>query len=210
MLVSGGVDSAVLVARLMARGLVLPCYLQCGLSWESVELQWLRRLLDALRSPRLLPLVVLGLPLHAVYGGHWSLSGRRVPGAHSAARAVYLPGRNVLLVTAAAILCARRRISTVALGVLKGNPFGDASPQCFAQLSGCLSRALHHPIRVLAPLRHVTKAQVIRQAGALPLHLTCSCLSPRHLQHCGRCNKCAERRRAFREADVPDPTSYAR
>jgi len=42
----------------------------------------------------------------------------------------------------------------------------------------------------------------------LPLKLTFSCISPVSGQHCGRCNKCAERRRAFADAGVPDPTDY--
>jgi 7-cyano-7-deazaguanine synthase len=43
----------------------------------------------------------------------------------------------------------------------------------------------------------------------LPLELTFSCLRPVGGLHCGRCNKCAERRRGFAEAGLPDPTQYA-
>jgi 7-cyano-7-deazaguanine synthase len=43
----------------------------------------------------------------------------------------------------------------------------------------------------------------------LPLELTFSCIAPAGELHCGRCNKCAERRAAFREADREDRTSYA-
>jgi 7-cyano-7-deazaguanine synthase len=39
--------------------------------------------------------------------------------------------------------------------------------------------------------------------------LTFSCLAPQGRRHCGRCNKCAERKRAFRQAGIPDPTKYA-
>jgi 7-cyano-7-deazaguanine synthase len=51
---------------------------------------------------------------------------------------------------------------------------------------------------------------VIRKGAALgvPLELTLSCMQPRDGQHCGRCSKCRERRDAFRDADIPDPTSY--
>ena len=210
LLISGGLDSGCLLHQFLSRGArVFPLYLRCGLRWEAAELHWLRRFLRAVRSPRLLPLQVAALPLQAVYGAHWSLTGRRVPGAASADRAVYLPGRNALLLSVSAILCAQRGVSTIALGLLKGNPFGDASPGFLRQMAACLTQALDHPIRILTPLRSMRKAHVIRLARTMPLALTFSCLQPRGLRHCGRCNKCAERRHAFARAGIADPTRYA-
>lgn len=208
-LVSGGVDSGLLLQRVVRRGgRIVPLYLRCGMRWEAVELYWLRRFLRALRSPRLLPLQVVDLPLGAVYGRHWGLGGRRVPSARSADAAVYLPGRNLLLISVAAIVCVQRRLSTIVLGILTGNPFGDATPRFFSQLASCLSQALGVRIRIATPLAHVRKSMLIRSARAAPLDLTFSCLAPRGRRHCGRCNKCAERQHAFRAARVPDPTDY--
>jgi 7-cyano-7-deazaguanine synthase len=50
---------------------------------------------------------------------------------------------------------------------------------------------------------------VIRRARELPLEHTFSCIAPIEGRHCGRCNKCAERRRAFAAAGVDDPTEYS-
>jgi 7-cyano-7-deazaguanine synthase len=209
-LVSGGLDSAILLHRLLgAGGRLLPLYLQCGVSWEATELYWLRRFLQTVRSPRLSPLHVIETPLRSTYGAHWSFTGRNVPSAKSADDAVYLPGRNVLLLSHAAIVCAQRDITTIALGTLRGNPFGDASPRFFAHMAGCLTQALRHPIHVVTPLRRSTKSRLIRSAKVVPFTLTFSCLNPQGHLHCGRCNKCAERQRAFREAGVTDPTTYA-
>ena len=210
LLVSGGLDSGLLLHQFLAQGVrVAPLYLRCGLVWETVELHWLRRFLREVRSPRLAPLEIVEMPLAGLYASHWSLTGRGIPSAASADAAVYLPGRNVLLLGAAAIVCARRHLSTIALGILKGNPFGDASPRFLTEIASCLTRALRHPIRITAPLRRSSKSQLIRSAPDAPLALTFSCLRPRGMQHCGRCNKCAERRRAFRRAGVLDPTRYA-
>lgn len=209
-LISGGVDSAVLVRRLLAsHHRVLPLYIRCGFVWEAVEAGSLRRLLRAIRSPKLLPLRCLDVPLRSTYRAHWSFTGCHLPGQHSADAAVYLPGRNVLLISHAAIVCAEEGIRDIALGLLKGNPFGDASPSFLRRFASCLTAALRTSIRVIAPLRSLTKSQVIRAAAHLPLALTFSCLNPRGQRHCGRCNKCAERHRGFREAGVPDPTRYA-
>lgn len=209
-LLSGGLDSGILLHRLLAEGRrILPLYLRCGLHWEQGELYWLRRFLQAVRSPRLFPLTIVDVPLRATYGTHWSLTGRRIPGARSPDQAVELPGRNLLLVSHAAIVCVPRRITTIAIGILKGNPFGDATPRFFADLASLLSHALRRPIRILTPLRRLSKTQLIRSAREVPLHLTFSCLQPCGRLHCGHCNKCAERTRAFRHAGVPDPTRYA-
>jgi 7-cyano-7-deazaguanine synthase len=209
-LISGGLDSGVLLHRLVNNQTrVVPLYVRCGLHWENAEVYWLRRFLGQIRCAWLAPLQTVELPMGSVYGTHWSLTGRGVPSATSPDAAVYLPGRNVLLVTAAAIRCARHRISTIALGLLAGNPFGDASSRCLDRLASSLSEALRHPIRVVTPLRRFQKAALIRSAATLPWELTWSCLRPQRGRHCGRCNKCAERRRAFREAGVVDPTRYA-
>jgi 7-cyano-7-deazaguanine synthase len=166
-------------------------------------------LLKALHSSQLSHLQIIDLPLDSLYRSHWSLAGRAVPTAESPDAAVYLPGRNVLLISAAAIRCAEQGIHTIALGLLKGNPFQDASPRFLTQLAGCLTDALNHPIRILTPLRQLGKAQVIRAAAHVPLRLTFSCLNPVGLRHCGRCNKCAERWSAFHAAGIADPTRYA-
>jgi len=42
----------------------------------------------------------------------------------------------------------------------------------------------------------------------VPLELTLSCMKPRDGLHCGECSKCRERRDAFREAGIEDPTRY--
>ena len=208
-LISGGLDSAILLDRFLSHGRrVLPLYVRGGLRWEPAEVYWSRRLLAAMRCRNLLPLRLVDLPLQTLYGRHWSLTGRGIPDARSRDAAVYLPGRNVLLSAAAAIVCAQERIPAIGLGILKGNPFGDATPAFFRQLAACLSDALRYPLRIMTPFSGLSKSELLRQRTAAPLALTCSCLRPQGHRHCGRCNKCAERRRAFCEAGITDPTPY--
>jgi 7-cyano-7-deazaguanine synthase len=209
-LVSGGLDSAVLVGELARRQRVLPVYVRQGLAWEAVELHWLKRFLKALHNPRVLPLKILSLPMADVYGSHWSLGGKAVPGYRSDDRAVYLPGRNLVLLVKAAVVCALKKISRIALGSLGHNPFPDASPAFFKQWGNILSRGLRSPLRILTPYRSLSKTEVIRRGRGFPLELSFSCLSPRGTSHCGRCNKCAERKKAFKQAGVRDKTTYAK
>jgi 7-cyano-7-deazaguanine synthase len=156
-------------------------------------------------------LTILHLPVRDLYGAHWSVTGRRVPGARTRDEAVDLPGRNLLLLSKAATFCALHKIGIIAVGSLGHNPFPDATPGFFHDFAATASEALGVRIRIVTPFRALTKKQVVRrgQRLGLPLQLSFSCIGPKHGRHCGCCNKCAERRRAFREAGRMDLTHYA-
>jgi 7-cyano-7-deazaguanine synthase len=145
-----------------------------------------------------------------LYGAHWSTGKKSVPGARSPDRAVYLPGRNMALSVKAAVFAAMRKIPVLALGSLDHNPFPDASPRFFKEWGKALGAGLGTRLQVVAPYRSLSKKEVIRRGARLPLHLSFSCISPKGKWHCGRCNKCAERRRAFRAAKVKDKTVYVK
>ena len=210
-LISGGLDSCVLLAHLAQQVRELtPLYVQAGLVWEGIELIWLRRFLARLNYSGLQPLRQLSLPVEDTYQSHWSTTGQAVPGAHTEDSAVYLPGRNLLLLSKAAVYCSLNRIGVIALGLLKGNPFPDATPAFLHGLERLASDALTHPLEILTPFRSLTKTEVVQLGKGLPLELTFSCIRPVGEKHCGGCNKCAERRRSFLEAGVQDRTDYHR
>jgi 7-cyano-7-deazaguanine synthase len=213
-LVSGGLDSAILLAESLGQHpAVLPLYVRFGLVWESAELRYLRRFLEAINHRALRPLVVLQQPVGDLYGQHWSLTGEGVPGGDTPDEAVFLPGRNVLLVTKAMLWCHLHEVQTLALAPLESNPFPDATPAFFAALEAVVNQAVHGLVRLLEPYRGLGKADVLRRGRGFPLRWTFSCIRPVSgpfgERHCGECNKCAERHRAFLAAGLPDPTDYA-
>jgi 7-cyano-7-deazaguanine synthase len=198
------------LGRLLDEGRrVYPLYVQSHLIWQHDELEALTRLLRAVASPLLERLAVLDLPLGDVYGNHWSISGRGVPGDSSADHEVYLPGRNALLLVKAAVWCRLHDIDEVAIGVLKTSPFVDAKADFFELLEAAMDRATGGRVRIVRPFEHCDKRMVLEHRGDLPLELTFSCISPADGLHCGQCNKCAERAAAFRLVGTPDPTRYA-
>jgi 7-cyano-7-deazaguanine synthase len=208
-LVSGGLDSAVLVGELLRGGRrVHPVYVRQGLYWEAAEQRHLRRFLERLAGPRLEPLVVLEQPVRDLYGGHWSVTGEAVPGADTPDEAVFLPGRNVLLLAKAMLWCHLHRVAALALAPLEANPFPDATPAFFRAYQDAVNEAVGGNVRVLRPYAGLTKTEVVRRGAGLPLELTLSCLRPAGDRHCGACNKCAERRRAFAAAGLADRTDY--
>ncbi|MGH9096497.1 MAG: 7-cyano-7-deazaguanine synthase, partial [Acidimicrobiales bacterium] len=196
---SGGLDSAILVAQLAGQGRqVTPIYVRFGLAWEEVEVRHLERFLASLPFPEIRSLVVLDLPVADIYGTHWSVTGRGVPDVDSPDEAVYLPGRNLLLLAKSSVWCALNGIPTIALGTLAANPFPDADRDFFAGYSALARRALGCPLEVVTPFAGLAKHQVLEVGRQFQLDLTFSCIAPRSDRHCGFCNKCAERQLAFK------------
>jgi 7-cyano-7-deazaguanine synthase len=209
-LMSGGLDSAILVGHLLFQGRsVQPFYIRSHLVWESAELAAAREFLLACRTESLAELVTLDLPLDDLYKGHWSITGECTPPAGSPDEAVFLPGRNALLLIKAALWCQLHGIEELALAPLGTSPFADATAEFFEAFQAVLARTCDRPVRIVRPFEKMTKREVMQLGRELPLALTFSCISPRGGLHCGACNKCGERQAAFREAGLVDRTRYA-
>jgi 7-cyano-7-deazaguanine synthase len=227
-LLSGGLDSAVLLADEASRGTVQPIYVSVGLAWEPAEREMLDRLLASPVYARSGRLVSLTVDMRDVYAAtHWAVTGKP-PAYHTPDEDVYLPGRNIILLGKAAVYCAGAKLDRIVLGTLAHNPFPDATPEFREALARALSLGLAYDLRIEAPYAGVSKAEVIRRGRALdvPFEFTLSCMSParnvRNVRgtapvepgellyvHCGTCSKCRERHDAFRDLGMVDPTTYA-
>jgi 7-cyano-7-deazaguanine synthase len=221
LLLSGGLDSGILLGHLLQSGrAVQPFYVRGGLRWEADELSAVRRLLAALARPtltegKLAELVVLDMPVADLYRDHWSVTGRGVPDADTPDEAVFLPGRNALVILKPALWCQVHGIEELALAPLVTNPFPDATAAFFDLFERTLTQAaqqpngIARPLRIVRPFGHLHKREVMQLGRDMPLELTFSCIDPVRGLHCGRCNKCAERKQAFMDVGMEDRTRYA-
>lgn len=211
-LLSAGLDSSVLAAAEARSTRVHPIYVSTGLAWEQSELDALDRLLaQPPFAGHIALLAQLSFPVRDLYPAtHWALRGD-APGFDTPDADVYLTGRNIVLLSKAAIYCAEHGLTRIVLGPLAGNPFPDATPEFFRAMAHALSLGLAHPIAIEAPFASMDKSEVIRLGIELevPLALTLSCMNPQNGLHCGQCSKCRERRDGFADAGVVDPTRYA-
>jgi 7-cyano-7-deazaguanine synthase len=214
-LLSGGLDSAVLLAEEAGRDQVQPIYVTVGLAWEAREREAVARLLAHKAFRRVGALVTLAVDMRDVYAAaHWAVQGTP-PAYHTPDEDVYLPGRNIVLLGKSGVYCAAAGIGRIVLGTLGHNPFPDATPEFRSTMALALSLGLAHDLEVDAPYAALGKAEVVRRGAALgvPLELTMSCMNPQGavntlFRHCGACSKCRERHDAFLDARVPDPTEY--
>jgi 7-cyano-7-deazaguanine synthase len=214
-MLSGGLDSAVLAAQEARTSVVHPVYVAGGLAWEEGEQRVIRQLLS--RPPfsngtnPVQQLTTLEFSMRDVYPDtHWAVAGTP-PAYDTPDEDVYLHGRNIALLSKAAVYAASRNISRIVVAPLAGNPFPDATPQFFASLSAAFSLGLASAIDIAAPFARLHKDDVVKIGAQLgvPFELTLSCMNPSGTMHCGLCSKCRERRDAFQAAGIQDPTSYA-
>jgi 7-cyano-7-deazaguanine synthase len=214
-MLSGGLDSAVLAAEEARTYVVHPVYVAGGLAWEEAEQQVIRELLS--RPPfrdaphPVQPLTRLEFSMRDVYPeSHWAVTGNP-PAYDTPDEDVYLHGRNIALLSKAAVYASTRKISRIVVAPLAGNPFPDATPQFFAALNAAFSLGLAVPIEIAAPFAKLHKQDVVKVGDGLgvPFELTLSCMNPSGMTHCGLCSKCRERRDAFQVAGIKDPTAYA-
>lgn len=214
-LLSGGLDSAVLAAHESQRDRVLPVYVSVGLAWEDAELAMVEQVLASPVFRDAAPLTRVSFTMRDVYASsHWAIRGTP-PAYDTPDEDVYLTGRNLVLLTKAGVIAAQAKADRVALGPLGGNPFPDARPEFFSAMAKALSLGLAHTIEIATPFLTWHKEDVIRRGHELgvPLELTLSCMNPvlggALPRHCGLCSKCRERRDAFAAAGVSDPSTYA-
>jgi len=212
-LFSGGLDSAVLLAMELRGGQrARPIHIRAGLAWEDAEARAIQRLMS---HPPFVdaawPVITLTVDMRDVYPAtHWAIRGEP-PAYDTPDEDVYLEGRNIVLISKAAVLCARLGLERLVLGPLAGNPFPDATPEFFDTIGRAMSLGLARPLRIDAPFLQLHKEGVIKIGEELgvPLDLTLSCMNPQDDRHCGKCSKCRERHDAFVAAGVTDVTRYS-
>ena len=208
-LASGGLDSCVLLSCVAElAGEVHPLFVRNGHPWEDAEVAALRRFVAALDRPQIRPVAERALPLRDLLEVHWGASGYQ-PGFSEGYRANFIPGRNLALLSVAALFAFVQGADALALGLLEGNPYPDASPSFFSAFETLFAEGLGRPLAILTPFIQLPKDEVVRIGAPLRLELSLSCVNPVDGQHCGDgCNKCAERQKAFALAGIADPTSY--
>jgi 7-cyano-7-deazaguanine synthase len=208
-LASGGLDSCVLLACVAElAGEVYPLFVRNGHPWEDAEVAALRRFVAAFGRPQIRAVAERSLPLRDLLDVHWGAGGYQ-PGFSDGYRANFIPGRNLALLSVASLFAFVQGAGTLAIGLLEGSPYPDASPRFFSAFETLFAEGLGRQLAILTPFVQLPKDEVVRIGERLPLELSLSCVNPVDGQHCGSgCNKCAERQKAFALAGIADPTSY--
>jgi 7-cyano-7-deazaguanine synthase len=216
-LLSGGLDSMTAAARARAQGFRLLALTVDYGQRHRVELQAAGRIASLLRADRH---VVIPLDLRA-FGGSALTADIEVPkrGLGSEIPVTYVPARNTIFLSLALGWAEAEGARDLFIGVnaLDYSGYPDCRPDFIAGFEHLASLATRagaegESFRVHAPLLHMSKADIVREAVRLGLDaaLSWSCYDPAEGGlHCGLCDSCRLRARGFDEAGIPDPTLYA-
>ena len=183
---------------------------------HRVELDAARRIAAELADEH----IILPLDLRA-FGGSALTSDTAVPkdGIGEGIPVTYVPARNTIFLSLALgwAEAAGARDLFVGVNALDFSGYPDCRPEFIAAFEALANRATRAGVEgtgftVHAPLQHMTKADIAREADRLGLDagMSHSCYDPEpDGGACGECDACRLRAKGFAEAGLPDPTRYA-
>jgi len=215
-LLSGGLDSMVCAALARESGFgVLALTIDYN-QRHRVEIEAASRIAAMLADRH----IVMPLDLRA-FGGSALTGDLDVPkgGVGDGIPVTYVPARNTIFLSLALSWAeaAGARDLFVGVNALDYSGYPDCRPEFIAAFEELANRATKAgaeggKFTIHAPLQHMSKADIAREAARLGLDagLSHSCYDPSpDGGACGLCDACRLRARGFEEAGLPDPTRYA-
>jgi len=149
--------------------------------------------------------------LSEIYEGVTSLVDRGMEVSSGFTEPIIVPFRNGVFMAVAVAYADGLGASRIFYGAHSGDePFyPDCRKEFYKAFEKAARLGTEKPVTIEAPFGGIPKSGIIEEAVRLgvPLELTWSCYLGGPL-HCGRCESCNNRRRAFKEACVLDPTRY--
>ncbi|MEZ6113450.1 MAG: 7-cyano-7-deazaguanine synthase QueC [Pirellulaceae bacterium] len=210
---SGGLDSTVLLYELLAQGDTVAALSVDYGQRHRIELAHAERIARSLGIEWQIADLSRIAPLLA--GSSQTSADIAVPHGHYAEESMkqtVVPNRNMIMLAVAAGWAISRRADRVAYGAHGGDHtiYPDCRPEFAAAVRATLGLADWHQVELHTPFITRTKTDIVRRGAELGVDFaaTWSCYEGGDL-HCGRCGTCVERREAFDQAGVPDPTPYA-
>lgn len=218
LLLSGGLDSYTAGAIVKADGSELYALSIRYGQVHAREIDAARKVARALGVARHLELDV---PLSKI-GGSALVGEGHVPKDRTLTEAdipsTYVPARNTVFLSLALAWAEVIGAEAIVLGVnaLDYSGYPDCRPEYLAAFERVAALATKagvegRPLRILAPLLHLSKADIVRRGTSLGLDygLTHSCYDPQpDGRPCGHCDSCVLRARGFAEAGVEDPLAH--
>ena len=216
MLLSGGMDSMVCAAIARERGYSVLALTVDYNQRHRIELDAARRIAAELADKH----IVLPLDLTA-FGGSALTSDIAVPkrGVEPGIPVTYVPARNTIFLSLALGLAEASGARDLFIGVnaLDYSGYPDCRAEFIAEFEKLANIATKAGVEggaftIHAPLQHMTKADIAKEARRLGLDasLSHSCYDPLpDGRHCGLCDACRLRAKGFAEAGLEDPTVYA-
>ena len=126
-------------------------------------------------------------------------------------KSTVVPFRNGIMLSVACGLAESRGLTRVLIANHGGDHaiYPDCRPSFVAAMNAAMREGTYVNVTLAAPYTDISKADIVRRGAQMGIDYgeTYSCYKGGE-RHCGCCGTCTERKEAFREAGVPDPTVY--
>ncbi|MDW7973449.1 MAG: 7-cyano-7-deazaguanine synthase QueC [Thermodesulfovibrio sp.] len=159
-----------------------------------------------------IPIKIIDLStLKEVFEGATSLCDERIPMTSEFNPLLIVPFRNAIFLSVAVAYAVSINVNRIFYGAQGSDePFyPDCRREFYKAFEKAAAIGTNRELIIEAPFSSIPKSEVIRIGMKLgvPYHLTWSCYL-NDLKHCGKCESCLNRKKAFIEAGVTDPTIY--
>ena len=174
---------------------------ELGLKHTVIELPWLSRLGgSALTSQETVPELEMN-----------QLDDKEV--CDETARKVWVPGRNVVFTSIALSFAEAEGAEKIIVGwdLEEAATFPDNSKEFLDAFNRLLEIGSLDDVQIEAPLIHMNKEEIVKLGDKIgaPINISYSCYRGGE-EHCGVCESCMRRKRAFELAGVADNTKYGK
>jgi len=161
----------------------------------------------------------LGIPIRTIdiaslkdiYSGVTSVCDENIQMTSNFSKLIIVPFRNAIFLSIAVAYAASVGANKIFYGAQGSDePFyPDCRREFYKSFEKAAQLGTESEITVEAPFNSLQKSQVIKLGAKLgvPFQLTWSCYL-NGKKHCGKCESCMNRKKAFKEAGVEDPTDY--
>jgi 7-cyano-7-deazaguanine synthase len=210
-ILSGGLDSAVLMAQVIETGnKVSALTFDYGSKHNEMEGVAASRLCEFYD----VPYKRIHLPLGDILSSHLLESGGAIPHGHyedPTMKKTVVPFRNTVMIAVALGYAESLGCDGVFFGAHAGDHaiYPDCRPAFIAAMREVARLGGYKHLKLDAPFALWRKSEIVTLGRKLdvPLWLTYSCYEGR-AEHCGLCGTCVERKEAFQLAEMDDPTTY--
>ncbi len=209
-IVSGGLDSITLLYD-KAETIALAVSFDYGQNHGAKELPF------AAHHCRKLGIPHITIPLsftHRYFKSSLLDGAEAIPEGHYAEenmKSTVVPFRNGIMLAIATGIAESHGLKRVYIANHGGDHtiYPDCRPEFIRAMDSAATAGTFVNVRIEAPYTNITKADIVRRGTALGIDYskTWSCYKGADL-HCGKCGTCVERKEAFQEAGVNDPTEY--
>ena len=159
------------------------------------------------------PIEVLDLSsLREIFAGVTSLCDEEIEMTSTFSQPIIVPFRNAIFLSIAVAYAISLGASSVFYGAQGSDePFyPDCRREFYESFEAAARLGTGTEIAIHAPFSKLAKSEVIKRGNELgvPFDLTWSCYLNEE-KHCGKCESCVNRKIAFKEAGISDPTEYS-